>query len=170
MRMIKHTLLALALAALAACGGLPSKIDPPSVSLSGLRIVDMNLLEQTFAIKLRVKNPNDFDIPIHGLTYALELNGQEVAQGVNNQSVTFPALGEEFVEVNATTNLPTILNQLVEMSRSGMNASYRVHGSFRAGKGVQGYVPIPFDQKGEVGLGGLMDLGKQKPAPGKEYL
>ncbi|MCG3202180.1 MAG: hypothetical protein NFCOHLIN_02059 [Gammaproteobacteria bacterium] len=170
MRMMRYTLLAVALAALPACGGLPSRIDPPSVSLSGLRIVDMNLLEQTFAIRLRVKNPNDFDIPIHGLTYALELNGQEVVQGVNNQSVTFPALGEQFVEVNATTNLPTILNQLVEMSHGGMNASYRVHGSFRAGKGVQGYVPIPFDQKGEVGLGGLMDLGRKKAAPGREYL
>lgn len=148
---------------LSGCGGLPSKIDPPTVSLSDLRIVDMNLLEQTFAIKLRVQNPNAFDIPVHGLNYALELNGSEVAHGVNNQSVTFPALGEQIVEVNATTNLSSLLTQLGELANNGMNANYRLRGNFRAGSGLNSVIPIPFDQRGEIGLGGLMGLGRLKP-------
>jgi LEA14-like dessication related protein len=167
MRKSRFSVIAMLLLMLSGCGGLPSKIDPPSVSLSDLRIVDMNLLEQTFAIKLRVQNPNAFDIPIHGLNYALELNGSEIAHGVNNQSVTFPALGEQIVEVNATTNLSSLLSQLGELAKNGMNASYRVRGNFRAGSGLNSIIPIPFDQKGEVGLGGLMGLGRLKaPASG----
>ena len=171
MRLLLNAAFAALLIGLTGCGGLPRKIEPPSVSLSDVRLVDMNLLEQTFAIKLRVQNPNAFDIPIRGLTYALELNGSEVAHGVNDQSVTFPALGEQFVEVNATTNLSNILTQLGELARNGVNARYRVRGNFRAGSGLNSVIPIPFDQKGEVGLGGLMGLGNLKrAAPKPEYL
>jgi len=153
---------------LAACGGLPSKIDPPSVSLSDIRIVDVNLMEQTFALKLRVQNPNAFDIPVHGLNYRVDLNGQEVAHGVNNQSFTFPALGEEFVEVRAVTSLNNLLQQLTEMARRGTpSVNYRIRGSFRAGSGLNSIVPLPFDQKGEVGLGSFMGIGKQPPSENK---
>jgi LEA14-like dessication related protein len=166
MRSIRILVLAGLAVLLSACGGLPSKIDPPSVSLSDISLVNANLLEQTFAIKLRVQNPNSFDIPIHGLTYALELNGSEIAHGVNDQAVTFPALGEQIVEVNATTNLGSLLGQLGELAHNGMNASYRVRGNFRAGSGLNSIIPIPFDQKGEFGLGGLNGLFGNKAASG----
>ena len=166
MRSIRILVLASLAAVLSACGGLPSKIDPPSVSLSDISLVNMNLLEQTFAIKLRVQNPNSFDIPVHGLTYALELNGSEIAHGVNDQSVTFPALGEQFVTVNATTNLGSLLGQLGELANNGLKANYRVRGNFRAGSGLNSIIPIPFDQKGEVGLGGLTSLFGRKAAGG----
>ncbi|MFO1436339.1 MAG: LEA type 2 family protein [Gammaproteobacteria bacterium] len=166
MHSVRILILAGVAALLAACGGLPSKIDPPSVSLSDIRLVDMNLFEQTFAIKLRVQNPNSFEIPVHGLNYALELNGSEIAHGVNDQSVTFPALGEQIVEVNATTNLGSLLGQLGELAHNGMNANYRIRGNFRAGNGLNSFIPIPFDQKGEVGLGGLTGLFGHKAVDG----
>ncbi|MGQ0657323.1 MAG: LEA type 2 family protein [Chromatiales bacterium] len=150
-----------------ACTGLPSKIDPPSVSLADVRLVDMNLMEQTFALKLRVQNPNAFDIPLHGLNCEVDLNGQQVARGVNNQSVTLPGLGEQIVEVRAITSLNSLLQQLTELARSGTpSVNYRIKGNLRVGNGL---VPLPFDQGGEVGLGSFMGIGK-RPTDRSKYL
>jgi len=147
---------------LTGCTGLPSKIDPPSVSLADVRLVDMNLMEQTFALKLRVQNPNTFDIPVHGLNYQVDLNGQQVARGVNNESVTLPGLGEQIVEVQAITSLNSLLQQLGEVARSGVPmVDYRIRGNLRVGRGL---VPLPFDQSGKVGLDFLPLLWAKPPA------
>lgn len=152
---------------LTGCTGLPSKIDPPSVSLADVRLVDMNLMEQTFALKLRVQNPNTFDIPVHGLNYQVELNGQQLARGVNDQSVTLPGLGEEIVEVQAITSLNSLLQQLTELARTGNpSVSYRIKGNLRVGSSL---LPLPFDQSGEVGLD-ILPLMRTKPPAQPRYL
>lgn len=132
--------------ALAACATISQR---PEVSLSGLDIQEIGLLEQRFGLRLRVLNPNDADISIDGLSYELEVNGQAFAKGVSNRAVTVPRMGEAVVEVSAISNLGGLLRQLNELHKGGREAvTYRLTGRLNAG----GLGSVPFEHQGEVAL------------------
>ena len=82
----------LALLLLAGCAVL-SPLERPKVSLAGLSLIDANLFEQRYALKLRVLNPNEVALPIQALTYDLELNDQVFGSGASTAAVTVPAYG-----------------------------------------------------------------------------
>jgi len=58
---------------------------------------------QTFIVSLKVKNPNDHTLPINGATYALELEGHEIANGSGDLDRQIPAFGEDVVDVEVNT-------------------------------------------------------------------
>jgi LEA14-like dessication related protein len=149
---------------------LPADMEAPTLKLAGIRIIDINPQQQTFAVKLLVANPNMFDIPLRSLKYDIEINGQPFAHGSRDQPVTLPGGGEQVVEVRAVTSLNELLKQLQTMALAGdTSASYRIRGDVRVGEGT---VPMPFDQRGEVDLRELMGLGRESApaAPGPEYI
>jgi len=53
---------------LAACGSAGDPV-PPLVRLADLRLMESSVFEQRFEIDLRIGNPNDFALPIDGLTF-----------------------------------------------------------------------------------------------------
>jgi LEA14-like dessication related protein len=59
---------------LAAYSNLLERPEPPRVSLAGLEIVDANLFEQRYALRLRLQNTNDMTLSITGLDYEVFLN------------------------------------------------------------------------------------------------
>ena len=91
--------------ALSACSTFGSKPESPVVTLAGLQIVKADFFEQRFALDLRLQNPNDFVLPIRGMSYDLVLNGTSFASGVSASKVDVPALGEAVVKVESVTNL-----------------------------------------------------------------
>ena len=114
------------LLALAACSlGEPV---PPQVRMVDLRLLESGVFEQRFQIDLRIGNPNDFDLPLDGLTFDLEVNGADFARGFSNERVTVPRLGEETVSVVATTTLLDLVQQMQLLARRG-DLSYRLQGT-----------------------------------------
>jgi len=149
---------------------LPADMEPPTLKLVGIRVIDLKPERQTFAVKLLVGNPNMFDIPLRSLDCHLEINGQPFAQGTRDQPVTLPGGGEQVVELRAVTSMNELLQQIQTMVAEGdTSASYRIHGDVRVGDGT---VPMPFDQRGELDLRELMGLGRDRvPAPPEaEYI
>ena len=137
--------LGLLAAMLAGCASLTMK--SPEVSLSSVEIQEFGLLEQRLGLKLRVINPNNKDLPIDGVSFEVEVNGQQFAKGVSNKAVTVPRLGEAVLDLSAVTTLNSVLKQLGELARSGHDTvEYRVHGQFH-GAGLNG---VPFDSKREL--------------------
>jgi LEA14-like dessication related protein len=84
----------LAVAFLSACAGLAGLAQKPEVSVAGLNLVQFGLFEQRFALKLRIQNPNDVELPINGLNFEIEINGQPFIKGLSDKSVTIPRFGE----------------------------------------------------------------------------
>ncbi|MCG3202181.1 MAG: hypothetical protein NFCOHLIN_02060 [Gammaproteobacteria bacterium] len=149
---------------------LPADMEPPTLKLVGIRVIDLSPERQTFAVKLLVGNPNMFDIPLRSLDCDIEINGQPFAHGTRDQPITLPGGGEEVVELRAVTSLNELLRQIQAMVAAGdTSASYRMHGDVRVGDGT---VPMPFDQRGELDLRELMGLGRDRaaPAPEPEYI
>lgn len=143
--------------ALAACVTAIAK--PPTVSLASLGIESFGLFEQRFLLQLRIKNPNDVDIPIEGLSYDLEVGGHPFASGVSSQAVTVPRLGEALLEVPATSDLGAFLKRFGEKPPTGEGLDYRLRGQVHVG----GHGAVPFDHRGEVNLPRLP--GQPKKAP-----
>jgi LEA14-like dessication related protein len=142
---------------IAACAGTPSRLEPLSVTLADIRPAQMGLLEQEYAIKIRVQNPNNVDIPIEGLSYRIDLNGKSFAKGVSRQSTAVPGFGEVMLDATAVGNLGAIMSQVAQMQRSGMpeSFSYRFKGKLGSAQSS-----IPFDSQGDIALPVLSGEGQ----------
>lgn len=140
----------LLVAGLVACSGLISKPEPPRVTLVGLKLISVELLEQRYRISLRVKNPNAVALPVRGIDFQLDINGQAFADGVSSQSVDVPAYGEEVVDLEVSSNLLQVFRQLQSLRESQASSlEYRISGSMATGIGGQS---LPFDYAGELRL------------------
>ena len=49
---------------LLSCSALTSKPESPRVTLVGLKLISVELLEQRYRVSLRVKNPNAIVLPV----------------------------------------------------------------------------------------------------------
>ncbi|WP_283148286.1 LEA type 2 family protein [Silvimonas soli] len=97
---------------LASCGGLPMNWEKPRISLAGITLKQANFLQQRFTLALTIQNPNNISVPVTGLEARLTVNGQEMAQGVSNEALTIPALGEATVHIDVISNISQLIKQL----------------------------------------------------------
>jgi LEA14-like dessication related protein len=133
-----------------ACASLTGRPQPPRVSLIGLSLVSVGLFEQRYQVRLRLKNPNDFELPVRGMDFRLDINGEAFAEGLSNQSVTVPAFSEEVVELEVSSSLLQVFRQLQSLQQSGApGLAYRVSGHVAVGSYAR---RLPFDYSGEFAL------------------
>ena len=140
--------------------------EAPRVSVADLRLTGVTIFEQNYLVLLRIQNPNRNGIPVSGLSFELELNGEHFASGVSNQQVTVPGLGSEIYAVNTTSNLLSIFRQLSAMQQGkSPTVTYRLQGKIHLA-GASLPATLPFDNAGEISLA---DLGQPPPAryPGR---
>lgn len=114
-------------AAVLLAGCSTAEPEPPHVHVADLRLLDSTLFEQRFEINFRIGNPNDFALPLDGLTFDLEVNGESFARGFSNQRVTIPRLGEGNVSVAASTTLVELLRQ-IRLLAGRTDVTYRLRG------------------------------------------
>ena len=145
-RFVSLVTASLALTVLAGCAGSRLRPLKPEVSVADIRLVEGTLLEQRFLVTLRVSNPNRFNIPVEGLSFTLDLNGQPFARGVGNKPVIIPQLGEALVEVSATAGLAGLLRQFKGLAKGGEKLNYRLKGRLVTGS----HGDLDFDKSGEV--------------------
>jgi LEA14-like dessication related protein len=150
--MIVHTraLILLFLMGLTACSTVPGKPESPRVNLVGLQLVSVELFEQRYQVRLRMKNPNAFELPIRGIDFRLDINGQAFADGVSNQSVNVPAYGEQVIALEVSSSLIQVFRQLQSLENSqSPGFEYRIDGNVAIGDYGQ---RLPFDYSGELQL------------------
>ena len=120
---------------------------------AGVELVKGDLFEQRFKARMRVQNPNDRSIAVRGVSYTLQIGGEDLGRGLSGSSFTVPALGEAEFDMLVTMNLAGTLMRLLERARSdGLpdSLSYRLRGEVKLAEGL--VRTIPFDEKGSVRL------------------
>ncbi len=100
-------------------------------------------------VELDIGNPNNFDLPLEGLTFTLDLNDRPLVEGFSNESVVIPRLGEARLTVFASTSLLDILRQVMALG-DGEALSYRLSG--RAYLAGLARASVPFETGGTLEL------------------
>ncbi len=149
---MKNLLLAVTLAVvLGACAAFAPKLETPRLSIVSVEVLKTDLFEQRLKVRLRVQNPNDRELPVKGITYRMEVAGEDFAQGVSAAAFTVPALGEAEFDMNVTANMATTLLRVLTQSGGNRDAlDYRMVGKVSLAKGF--LRQIPFEEKGTIKL------------------
>jgi LEA14-like dessication related protein len=149
MRAITVTLL---FALLAGCSTLVPRLETPKLSVVNVEVTKTELWEQRMKVRLRVQNPNDRSLPVHGLTAKLEVAGEEFATGVTAASFEVPALGEAEFDMDMTAHMAGALLKLLGRKGDAVGDAidYRVTGKLSLSKGF--LRSIPFEEKGSFNL------------------
>lgn len=133
---------------IAGCASLRGEdIIEPDVQLVNLVLQEATLFEQKLRIDLRIINPNDFDLPLDGLSFDLRVNGDRIARGTSSDSITIPRLGDGVMEVEAHTSSIAIVRQMIDPPRDG-RYEYEIEGwVFLEGFGRR---KVPFERSGTL--------------------
>jgi len=156
MRGARRWLFAVPLMLALGCGALPpANLKAPELGFRNLEVRDVGLERVRFDLIVDVRNPNAVDVPITGLNFVLELNGQETARGAAaDPTFVLPAKGTRQVPLAfsaRTSELLGVIRRLPDSLQTGL--SYRLKGS--ASWGASG-IALPFERSGNLDLRGAL--------------
>ena len=136
---------------LGACA-LTSKFIAPRLSVVDVQIEHGDLWEQRLKVRMRVQNPNDRRLPVKGLEYTLEVEGQQLASGASVASFVVPPMGEAEFDMDVTTNLAGALLKLLGRGSEApaRSVAYRLTGRIALAEGLMR--SIPFEERGSFSL------------------
>jgi LEA14-like dessication related protein len=116
--------------------------EPLSVTIADFTPLEMSVLEQRYAVKVRVLNPNDTELAFDGVAFDLEINGQPFAKGVSSQGGVVPRFGEALIDLQVVSGLQHILRQIAELQKGDRTGfAYRIKGHLHS-PGVLGSIPF----------------------------
>lgn len=140
----------LAMLALSACSGSSiSDAEMPDISLAGLSFARPGLFEQELTVNLRLRNPNEFDIAVDTLSFALDVNGSRFADGLTRQDFTLPGLGETVIPVTVAVPTNDLIERVVAIG-TGRRLDYILSGQAEIGSWFS--TPLQFSRQGKLAL------------------
>jgi LEA14-like dessication related protein len=139
----------LAVLVLSGCSVLLPRWQTPTLAVVNIQVGHSDLWQQHLQVRMSVHNPNDRELPVKGLSYSLDVNGEECAHGESSASFLVPARGDAEFDMNVTANAAAAL---LRMFGHGNNAAaqYRIYGKVELSSGL--LRSVPFDQHGELQL------------------
>lgn len=154
--------IAISLSLLAQGCATGDEVVPPRVNLVNIvPAASSGVFEQRFLVDLRISNLNDFDIPLNGLSFEMDVNGDYFATGLSNQKVLIGRLSTAVVSVETTANTVDLFRQVMNAVRTG-TVDYSIKGTAIVGN--LRTRTVPFRQAGELNL--VPDpVGRDRIAP-----
>jgi LEA14-like dessication related protein len=126
------------------------KLEPPQLSVVTMKVQSADILSQRLQLRLRVVNPNDRELPIKGITYRIEVEGDPLAEGLTDAPFVVPANGEAEFDMQVTANLAGTLARYLMRGSTPDVVNYRMVGKVALSSGF--LRSIPFDERGSVKL------------------
>jgi LEA14-like dessication related protein len=138
--------------ALLGCGcALAPRFTTPTLTIVGVRLEASDLITQRLKVRVHVQNPNPRTLPVKGIEYTLEVDGEPFATGDSAASFVVPALGEAEFDMNVTTNVAgTLVRLLARGPDAPADVPYRLSGKISLSQGW--LQSIPFEQHGTFRL------------------
>jgi LEA14-like dessication related protein len=140
--------------ALCACSLVAPKFTRPNVTVVSIELRGGTLLQQNFAVKLNIQNPNDRPLPVHGLHTELNVGGEQIASGVSDRAVIVPAHGDSEFDMTISANLALALLKLSDRANQHADSiDYDLTGE--ASLDLPFLRSLPFHQSGTLKLPGI---------------
>jgi LEA14-like dessication related protein len=131
---------------LGACAGFGVR-EPLNVTIAEFTPVEIGILEQRYAVKVRLLNPNDSEVSFDGVVFELEINGKLFAKGVSDKGGAVPRFGEALIDLRVVSGIQDILRQIGEFQKGDRTGfTYRIKGRLHL---AGGFGSVPFDTTGE---------------------
>lgn len=138
-------------ALLTACSLFSPKLEKPTLTVVGVRMVHGDLLQQTFRVTLKIYNPNDRVIPIQGVSAELRVGGEVFASGASTDPIVLPALGDTQFDMTITAELALgIMKLSKQLSNHADSIDYELTGAVRLKS--RWIKNLPFHQTGALSL------------------
>ena len=131
---MSRILIILVFLGLTGCSLFVPKLEKPTLSVVRVQMLKSDLWHQEFKVRIRVQNPNDRVLPIKGIVYQLDVEGQELAHGMSGDSFIVPALGEAEFDMSVSANMANMLIKL--LNKSGSEVEYRIYGKIALSAGL----------------------------------
>lgn len=111
-------------ALLGGCASLSPSYETPTVAVTSVRVLPSEGSLPSFAIGLRVTNPNREALNLRGIAYSVSLEGNRVINGVGNDLPVIEGYGQEDVTITASPDLMAgirVFRQLLKSSGESVN-------------------------------------------------
>ena len=141
---MRRLLILLVALGLSGCSLFVPKFERPTLSVVGVQLLKSDLWHQELRVRMRVQNPNDRSLPVAGIVYQLDVEGQELAHGMSGDSFVVPALGDAEFDMSVSANMANMLFKL--LNRNTAEVQYRIYGKISLSAGM--LRSIRFDDKG----------------------
>jgi LEA14-like dessication related protein len=153
--LITHFITMATLLFLSGCATMSLDYTEPNVELVSFKALPVKGFEQNFEIGLKLTNPNNFELPINGISYQLSVAGETLAHGVASDIPTAKAYGESRFVVPVSTSLIggfKVIKVLLDSQKQKI--SYQLKSKIDIG--------IPFVPKLVVIQDGIIPFGQKK--------
>jgi LEA14-like dessication related protein len=134
---------------LASCSLVGAHLQAPTLAVVNIQMGHSDLLQQHLQVRMSVHNPNDRELPVQGLSYTLDVNGEQCAHGESGASFVVPARGDAEFDMNVTANAAAALLRMF-VHGNAAPAEYRIRGKVQLSSGL--LRSVPFDQHGQLQL------------------
>jgi LEA14-like dessication related protein len=131
---MRRTLIILLALGLSGCSLFVPKLERPTLSVVRVQMLKSDLWHQELKVRMRVQNPNDRVLPVKGIVYELDVEGQELAHGMSGDSFVVPALGEAEFDMSVSANMANMLIKL--LNKGGSEVEYRIYGKIALSAGL----------------------------------
>lgn len=98
-------LISLAALALVSCTTLNPNYEQPTVTISSFKVIPEEGVLPTFAIGLRIINPNPEPLNLSGVVYSISLQGQELIKGVGKDYPQIDGYSQGDISISASANV-----------------------------------------------------------------
>ena len=129
----------------AACTSIPTKLDPPVVTLETVRIHSVADARANVTLVLRLSNPNRFDLVVDAIEYEATLDGRPAATGRSVRIEPLPAGGDARVEIAGRVDVAAVATALMTLG-SQVPVAYTFNGTVTLRDGSV----LAISRKGEI--------------------
>ena len=114
--------------------------SPPDLTLVGLAPIESTFMEPRMRLDFRLMNTGRKALAVEGVNLMLEVNGVELARGVDAHGFQLPAFGEALTSVEVSASLFKLVELLLTLPKSE-EFTYELSGRLHLG-GFPRSVPI----------------------------
>ena len=124
----------------------------PKVSLADLSVKDLSITSAEIVARVKVDNPNAFNLDLSQLNYQLNINNQTWGKGASDLSSSIPEKGSGTIDIPLKLNLLSMGKAAYQIIKGDEELNYQLLGGVTIDTGLDflRQYKMPLDIKGKT--------------------